>query len=179
MANYKVQLYANGGTTLDPTTSRAYVSATAGTGIKISGAYIRTSAIPQSYITNLTTSLNALQPTLSSGFGMYVSGATVGCLRYFNLQPDVTGGTVTLSAGCGYHIYANGAAVTLAAESVPVNQYGLDGHAMIYLTNSAYIKTTSNVALGTPLTVNAYNNCTLRFHDGHCIVDVEDTTTPA
>lgn len=177
--DYEVRLLDSGGVVLAPQTKIAYVKCTSAGGIKISGSYFRTSGIPQANIEGLTTSLSKLQNTLKSGFGMVVSGATVGCLRYFNLQPDVTGGTVTLSAGCGYHIYANGAAVTLAAEAVDANKYGLEGHAMIFLTDTAYIQTTSNVTVGSPLTANMYNNCTLRFHDGHCLVDVEDTKAPA
>ena len=192
MANGKVQLITKGGSSLAPATrlNSLVFTVAANCGLVYSSATnrLRTYNVPQANIYDSSTgkTLNQLwsnyQDTLQPGFGMVVSGATVGQLRYFNLQPDVTGGTVTLSAGCGYHIYANGAVVTLAEETYEAqhpNQYGLEGHAMIYLTNSAYLKTTSNVVIGTPLTPNMYNNCTLRFHDGHCIVDVEDTKAPA
>ena len=181
MADKKVQLLNKGGSSLAPATQLAYVGLSSGGGIKITGNTITTSAIPQANISGLSTSLNALQDTLKSGWGMTVNGATVSVNRYYSLQPDVTAGSVTLSAGCAYRIYANGAVVTLVDETYAnshPDQFGLEGHAMIYLTNQAYIKTDGNVVIGTPLTPNMYNNCTLRFHDGHCIVDVEDTVAP-
>ena len=184
----KVQLLDTGGRTIQPTTKLAYMTFTSSGGIKFTSSTntLTTSKIPIANVSGLNTSLNNLQDTLSAGFGMVVSGATVGQVRYFTLQPDVTAGSVTLSAGCGYHIVANGAVVTLQMETSSggvaidgTNQYGLEGHAMIYLTNSAYLKTGAGVIIGSPLTNNMYNNCTLRFHDGHCIIDVEDTKAPA
>ena len=192
MANGKVKLLNAGGSALMPVTSLSYLTfnVAADCGLVFSSATnrLRTYRIPQSNIYDSSTGktlsqlLGTYQDTLQPGFGMVVSGATVGQMRFFDLQPDVTGGTVTLSAGCGYHIYANGAVVTLKEEAYEAshpNQVGLEGHAMIYLTNSAYLKTDGNVIIGSPLTYNVYNNCTLRFHDGHCIIDVEDTKAPA
>ena len=184
MANKKVQLLTKDGSTLDPVTRLSDITFTSAGGIKFTSSTntLTTSRIPQANIYGLTGSLGNLQNKLSAGFGMIVSGATVGQARFFDIQSNVTGGTVTLSAGCGYNIYANGAVVTLSMESYEAshpNQVGLEGHARIYLTGSAYLKTDSTVVIGTPLTYNAYNNCTLRFHDGHCIVDLEDTTSPA
>ena len=191
MANGKVQLITKGGSSLAPITklNSLVFTVAANCGLVYSSATnrLRTYRVPQANIYDSSTgkTLDKLwsnyQDTLKPGFGMVVNGATVGQLRYFDLQPDVTAGTVVLSAGCGYHIYANGAVVTLTEETYEAqhpNQFGLEGHAMIYLTNSAYLKTDGNVIIGSPLTYNAYNNCTLRFHDGHCIIDVEDTTTP-
>ena len=174
----KVQLKNSSGDDLLPHTSMAHLIKSSAGGIRFTGNTITTSAIPQANITGLTTALAGKQNTLSAGFATIVSGATVGQARYFKLQSDITGGTVTLSAGFGYRIYANGAAVTLAAETFTAGQFGLEGHAEIYVTNLGYVRTTSNVVIGTPLTSNAYNNCTLRFHDGHCIIDVEDITAP-
>jgi hypothetical protein len=182
MADHKVQLLNKGGSSLAPATKLAYVGLVSSGGIKITGNTITTSAIPQANISGLTAALNGKQATLKNGWGMTVNGATVSINRYYNIQSDITAGSVTLSAGCAYHIYANGAVVTLVDETYEnqhPDQFGLEGHAMIYLTNSAYLKTTSNVVIGTPLTPNMYNNCTLRFHDGHCIIDVEDTKAPA
>ena len=175
MADIKAQLKAKNGDNLYPVTSLAYVSAVSSGGIVISGNSIYTSAIPQANVYRLTTSLGAKQAKCSAGFRTEINGATVSQKRYFDIESLVSGGTVTVSAGCAYRILANTAAgVTLVSEPVANTQFGLEGHATIIMTNSSYLHLGSNVVLGQPLITDAANNCTLRFHDGHCIIDVED-----
>lgn len=176
MADIKAQLKAKNGDNLYPVTSLAYVSAVSSGGIVINGNSIYTSAIPQANVYKLTTSLGAKQAKCSAGFRTYVSGATIGQNRYFDIAAPVSSGTLTVSAGSAYRIFATGNTVTVNAEgsASSAGVFGLEGHAAILLTNSSYLKFGTNVVLGTPLQIDAINNCTLRFHDGHCIIDVED-----
>lgn len=176
MADIKAQLKAKNGDNLYPVTSLAYVSAVSSGGIVINGNSIYTSAIPQANVYKLTTSLGAKQAKCSAGFRTYVSGATIGQNRYFDIAAPVSSGTLTVSAGSAYRIFATGNTVTVNAEgsASSAGVFGLEGHAAILLTNSSYLKFGTNVVLGAPLQIDAINNCTLRFHDGHCIIDVED-----
>ena len=176
MADIKAQLKAKNGDNLYPVTSLEYVSAVSSGGIVISGNSIYTSAIPQANVYRLTTSLGAKQAKCSAGFRTYVSGATIGQNRYFGIAAPVSSGTLTVSAGSAYRIFATGSTVTVNAEgsASSAGVFGLEGHAAILLTNSSYLKFGTNVVLGSPLQIDAINNCTLRFHDGHCIIDVED-----
>ena len=183
MSTIKVQLKDKNNNDLMPVTSLAYVSATYAGGITFNSSTntMSTANIPMANVKNLTTSLGAKQATVVPGFRTEITGATIGQKRYFNIETLISGGTVTLSAGCAYRILANTAAgVTVYAETtsggsaITTSQFGLEGHATIIMTNSSYLHLGSNVVMGQPLITDAANNCTLRFHDGHCIIDVED-----
>ncbi len=163
-----------------------------GTGIAVSSTgVISVSDIPQSAVTGLTASLTGLsaslagkQNTLTAGYRMaIVNGSTVEQTRYFAIEPSITAPanqttTVVLSAGKAYEIHAvaPNAKVLLNREE-PVGgacTFGLEGHAEIYVANTGYVVTGSNVVLANPLEPDAVNNCTVRFHDGLAIISVED-----
>ena len=147
---------------------------TQGAGINITNSTISTADVPISAVTGLDTALAAKQDTLSAGYRMaIISGSTVDQLRYFPIV-SATSATVVLEAGSAYKIQAVTGSKTLDSENVPENQFGLEGHAEIFIAGSGMIKTTSNVVLATPLEPDAVNNCTVRFHDGRAIISVED-----
>lgn len=156
-----------------------------GTGISVSNAgVISVSGIPQSAVTGLSASLAGKQDTLTAGYRTaIVSGSTVEQMRYFAIEPSITAPAnqttaVVLSAGKAYEIHAvaSNAKVVLNREE-PVGgtrTFGLEGHAEIYLANTGYVQTGSNVVLANALEPDAVNNCTVRFHDGLAIISVED-----
>ncbi len=160
-------------------------STNAGTGISITSAgVISVANVPQSAITGLSASLAAKQDNITAGYRMaLVSGSTVDQARYFAIEPAITAPanqttTVVLSAGKAYEIHAvaNNAKVLLTREN-PVGgsrTFGLEGHAEIFVANTGCIQTGENVVLANALEPDAVNNCTLRFHDGKCIISVED-----
>ncbi len=160
-------------------------SANAGTGISVtSSGIISTVNVPQSAVAGLSASLAAKQDNITAGYRMaLVSGSTVDQARYFAIEPAITAPanqttTVVLSAGKAYEIHAvaNNAKVLLTREN-PVGgsrTFGLEGHAEIFVANTGYIQTGANVVLSQPLEPDTVNNCTLRFHDGKCIISVED-----
>ena len=122
----------------------------------------------------LTAEINTKQNTLSQGFDIVItSGTTVGVPRYRDIV-NVTGASVTLQAGYAYKIQATTGAKKLFTETIPSGQFGMEGHAEIYVTDTGYVQTDTNVVLVDALEPNAVNNCTLRFHDGVCIISVED-----
>ena len=176
MADIKAQLKTKNGDNLYPVTSMAYVTATFNGGLSFDSSTntLSTYQIPIASVYALTTSLSAKQAKCSAGFRTEINGATVSQKRYFDIASNVSSGSLTLSAGQAYRIFATGNVVTLNAESFTTTQFGLEGHATILVTNNSYLTLGSNVVLGTPLANDAVNNCTLRFHDGHCIIDVED-----
>lgn len=159
-------------------------SANAGTGINISSSgTISVENIPQSAVSGLATALSEKQNALTAGYRMaIVSGSTVDQSRYYAIEPAITAPanqttTVTLSAGKAFEIHAvgNNAKVLLNREDPPfARSFGLEGHAEIFVANTGYIQTGANVVLSQPFEPDAVNNCTIRFHDGKCIISVED-----
>ena len=107
------------------------------------------------------------------GFAIGISGETISRLRYMPIE-SVTGNSITLQAGHAYKAYATSTAITLNTETVPDGQFGLEGHIEIYVAGTGYVVTGTNVVLANALEPNSVNNCTLRFHDGACIISVED-----
>jgi len=148
-----------------------------GTGIDITNSTISVSGVPQSEVTGLSASLAAKQDTISAGYRMeIVSGTTVAQQRYFDIETP-TGATVSLQAGHAYRINITTAANAKTLVSEPdnvLNKFGLEGHAEIFVANTGYLHTDGSVVFADPLTPNAMNNCTLRFHDGECIISLED-----
>ena len=176
MADIKAQLKTKNGDNLYPVTSMAYVTATFNGGLSFNSSTntLSTYRIPIASVSALSTSLGAKQAKCSAGFRTEINGATVAQARYFDITSTHSSGPLTLSAGCAYRIFATGNAVSLSAEEFGGAQFGLEGHATILVTNNSLLTFGSNVVLGQPLANDAVNNCTLRFHDGHCILDVED-----
>ena len=88
----------------------------------------------------------------------------------FNFSPvanivNVTGTTVTLEPDTAYKVYATTVPVTLNANPPAPDQWGLEGHIEIFV---------SNVVLANALESDSVNNCSVRFHDGYAIISVED-----
>lgn len=136
------------------TTGEAGVPYIGGTGINITGATVETD--------------------LTAGYRMeIISGATIGQVRYMPVE-TVSGSSVTMQAGHAYKIYATSAAVTLNTETIPANSFGLEGHLEIYVAGTGYVITGTNVVLANALEPDSVNNLTARFHDGLCILSVED-----
>ena len=107
------------------------------------------------------------------GFAIGISGDTISRMRYMPIE-SVTGNSVTLQAGHAYKAYATSTAITLNTETVPANEFGMEGHIEIYVAGTGYVATGTNVVLANALEPDSVNNCTLRFHDGLCIISVED-----
>lgn len=150
-------------------------SGNAGTGISISSAgTISTANVPQSAVTGLEADLNNKQNSLSTGFWIEINDDWISVERYHAIHEPYSRGTVSMQAGEAYKIYATTSAVTLDAENIPNNTWGLDGHAEIFVANTGYVQTTSHVVLANALEPDAVNNCTVRFHDGLAIISVED-----
>lgn len=135
------------------TTGEAGVPYVGGTGIYIHGATV--------------------EADLDPGYRMEINGSTIGQLRYMPIE-TVTGSSVTLQAGHAYKIYATSAAVTLNTETIPADSFGLEGHLEIYVAGTGYVITGTNVVLANALEPDSVNNLTARFHDGICILSVED-----
>jgi hypothetical protein len=150
-------------------------SANAGAGISISAdGVIGTANIPQSAVTGLSASLAAKQESITAGYRMeLIGGSTVGQQRHFQIETP-SGSAVTLQAGHAYRINATTGQKTLNAEAMNVNEFGLEGHLELFVANAGYIQTGENVVLATPLTPDAMNNCTVRFHNGKAVISVED-----
>lgn len=157
------------------------VSYYAGTGINIDqGHTVSVANVPQSSVAGLETTLTGIntavaakQDAISAGYRMSLDGTTLNQKRYFDIESP-TSATITLQAGHAYKITATTSQKTLVAETFDANSFGLEGHAEIFVANTGYITTGSNVVLADPLELNAVNNCTIRFHDGIAIISVED-----
>ena len=146
----------------------------AGVGTEIEGATIHVKDIPMSEVDGLTDALAGKQAVVSAGHRVEItSGSTVGVKRYMQIE-NVSGASVTLMADHAYKINAISSAVTLNAESIPADEWGLEGHAEIFVAGAGYVVTGNNVYLANPLEPDAVNNCTLRFHNGECVISVED-----
>jgi len=161
----------------DPLLGKMRTELTAGAGLDISGGTISTITPPDGvpYV---------------AGDGVAIDGATIyadltgldrievdgGTITYNPLADIVTvsGSAVTLNPDTAYKIQATTQAVTLNANVPASGKWGLDGHAEIFVAGTGYVVTGANVVLATPLEPDAVNNCTLRFHDGLCIISVED-----
>jgi len=133
------------------------------------------------YTTNTSSSLNSKinkkQDTMSEGFGIIISGGTAVSLarsRPITTIPAAST-TVTLEPGEAYIVDATTTSKTLELGSgVPSGKFGLESHIELFVANTGYIHTGSNVTLIDPLEPDAVNDCTVRFHDGHAIISVED-----
>ena len=122
----------------------------------------------------LNTEINTKQNSLTPGFDITLtSGSTISVPRYRDVV-NVTGSSVTLQAGYAYKIQATTGAKKLFTETIPSGQFGMEGHAEIYVTDTGYIQTDTNVVLVDALEPNSVNNCTIRFHNGLCLISIED-----
>ena len=111
---------------------------------------------------------------LTGGFRMeIVSGSTVSQQKWFPIT-TVTGASVTMQPGEAYVINATTGSKTINTTAIPANQYGLESHLEIFVSNAGYVVTGSNVVLAQALEPDSVNNCTVRFHDGYAIISVED-----
>lgn len=117
--------------------------------------------------------INTKQNILTAGFDIDINNSTVAVPRYRNIV-DAAGATVTLQAGYAYKINATTGAKKLITETIPSGQFGMEGHAEIFVADTGWIQVSDNVVLVDELEPNSVNNCTLRFHDGFCLISVED-----
>lgn len=145
----------------------------------IDSSYVSSAnVIPQSAISGLSSSLNSKQDVLTGGYRTeIVSGNTVSQQRVFNIN-NVTGNvsSVTLLPGEAYKIQTTTSSITLNHDAtlIPEGKYGLESHLEIFVANTGYVVTGTNVVLAEALEPNAVNNCLVRFHDGKCIISIED-----
>ena len=107
------------------------------------------------------------------GTRIAIGGETISFVNSASIV-NVTGNSVTLQPDTAYKITAISSAVTLNANVPAAGQWAYEGHAEIFVAGTGYIVTGANVVLANPLEPDAVNNCVLRFHDGTCIIDVED-----
>ena len=162
----------------DPILGKMRLGNQPGAGIDMSGGTISVITPPEGvpYVAGDGVFINGatIGADLTGGYRMeIVSGSTIGQQRYFPIT-NVTGASVTLQAGGFYKINATTSAVTLNAETIPAGSAGLEGHAQIFVAGTGYVVTGANVTLANALEPDSVNNCTLRFHDGKCIISVED-----
>lgn len=143
----------------------------AGTADTLVSGYVVTSA------TNATSAGTAAAIASGAIVGGYkieiISGNTIGQAKWFNIV-NATGATVTVEPGEAYKINAANSAVTISATLGTVGQWGQEGHAEIFVAGTGNVHTGANVTLADGLEPDSVNNCTLRFHDGRCIISVED-----
>lgn len=136
--------------------------------------------IPQSAVSGLTTSLggkidaSSYESTIQLGFGMeYQNDNEIGMAKYRSIT-NVTGASVYIEAGEAYVIDATTSSKTINYAGGYSGQFGLESHIELFVANEGYVHTGSNVTLVDPLEPDAVNNLTVRFHDGHAILSVED-----
>lgn len=166
----------NGPAGYDPIQGGMRTEMKAGPGIDISNGTISTTGeagVPYVGGTGIYIHGATVEADLAAGYRTEISGNTIGQLRYMPIE-TVTGSSVTMQAGHAYKIYATSAAVTLNTETIPADSFGLEGHLEIYVAGTGYVITGTNVVLANALEPDSVNNLTARFHDGLCILSVED-----
>lgn len=102
-----------------------------------------------------------------------ISGNTIGQAHWYNII-NATGATVTVAPGEGYKVNAANSAVTISATLGTAGQWGPEGHMEVFVAGTGNVHTGAGVILADALEPDSVNNCTLRFHDGECIISVED-----
>ena len=149
----------------------AVTAGTAGVANSLVGGYVVSSA------TNATSAGTAAAIASGAIVGGYkteiISGNTIGQAKWFNIV-NATGTTVTVEPGEAYKVNAANSAVTISATLGTTGQWGQEGHAEIFVAGTGNVHTGANVVLANGLEADSVNNCTLRFHDGKCIISVED-----
>ena len=166
----------NGPAGYDPIQGGMRTEMKAGPGIDISNGTISTTGeagVPYVGGTGIDIHGATVEADLTAGYRTEINGSTIGQLRYMPIE-TVTGSSITMQAGHAYKIYATSAAVTLNTETIPANSFGLEGHLEIYVAGTGYVITGTNVVLANALEPDSVNNLTARFHDGLCILSVED-----
>jgi len=186
MANGAIKLQNSTGADLYPITSIDNIIVSSGTTTSAkrtsirakssaSDVYFPTERAVSLVSSSLAASIATKQSTLSAGFGIALNGATVSLAR---TRPITTvpaaSSTVTLEPGEAYVIDATTTSKTLNLGTVPSGNFGLESHIELFVANAGYIHVGSNVTLVDQLEPDAVNNCTVRFHDGHAIISVED-----
>ena len=160
----------------------AVVSLTTDLSGKIGSAYVSSAnIIPMSAVSGLSTALNgkidaaSYESTIQLGFGMeWNNDNEISMAKYRNIT-SVTGASVSLNPGEAYVIDATASSKTINyGGSNTTGKFGLESHIELFVANEGYVHTGSNVTLVDPLEPDAVNNLTVRFHDGHAILSVED-----
>ena len=154
-------------------------------------AYIHSSGvIPVSAVVDLSVISSTCAPLAEEGWTRYISagaGVTVTtnsndfpqrdvtiALKDYDDIVTLTGATVTVAPGKGYKLDATTGSKTIAIDSFDAGKWGRESHIELFVANTGYVHVGNNVTLVDPLEPDAVNNCTVRFHDGHAIISVED-----
>ena len=88
---------------------------------------------------------------------------------------NVSGSSVTFQPDTAYKIMATTGEVYVTANPPSSNEWAYEGHAEIFVGSVGYVVfDVEKITLANALEPDSVNNCTLRFHDGRCIVSVED-----
>lgn len=99
---------------------------------------------------------------------------TIALKDFDTIETATTGATVTIAPGKAYRIDATTSSKTLAISSYNAGLWGRESHIELFVANTGYVHVGSNVTLVDALEPDAVNNLTVRFHDGHAIISVED-----
>jgi len=87
---------------------------------------------------------------------------------------EIVGSTVTLAPGCAYRANAVSGTTVIKTETLLSNWVGKDGFIQILLSGTGNILTYPYVTLNGELTRNAVNNCSVKFHGGIAVINVDD-----
>ena len=154
-------------------------------------AYVHSSGvIPVSAVVDLSAISSTCAPLAEEGWTRYISagaGVTVTtnsndfpqrdvtiALKDYDDIVTLTGATVTVAPGKGYKLDATTGSKTIAIDSFDAGKWGRESHIELFVANTGYVHVGNNVTLVDALEPDAVNNCTVRFHDGHAVISVED-----
>lgn len=116
---------------------------------------------------------NATNATSAASAGYAVSAGTLTPFQAVTTVPAASA-SVTLGPGKFYKVDATTTSKTLNVSSFNIDSFGHDSYLELFVANTGYVHTGSNVTLVDPLEPDAVNNCVVRFHDAHAIVTVTD-----
>lgn len=117
--------------------------------------------------------LQVTSSALTDSFNVPIYNATVSLKDYDDIV-TLTGATVTVAPGKGYKLDATTGSKTIAIDSFDAGKWGRESHIELFVANAGYVHVGNNVTLVDALEPDAVNNCTIRFHDGHAVISVED-----
>lgn len=124
-----------------------------------------------------TSAISGLATEITNGASAYVNSTGVipnSALSSYASIITLTGNTVTVAPGNGYKLDATAGSKTIAIDAFDTGLWGRESHIELFVTSAGYVHTGTNVTLVDPLEPDAVNDCTIRFHDGHAIISVED-----
>ena len=155
-------------------------------------AYVNSSSvIPVCAVTDLPTMSSTYAPLAEDGWTRFVSAGagvtvttnsnefpkrdvTIALKDYDTIETATTGATITIAPGKAYKIDATTSSKTIAIDSFDAGKWGRESHIELFVANTGYVHVGENVTLIDALEPDAVNDLTVRFHDGHAIISVED-----